>query len=630
MKKIFKGVALLLACCCVATALPACGSGEDTHKHTYYKFNTIDPDCENDGLDYYVCPECLDVKVETIPALGHEWAESSLSIRYLIPCTREGCNGGKMQDGNHTYDEDMAYTFTAEDDEKISALYDQILSAITAVGEYNDQQYEEGSDIYNQYVAFCELFVEYAGWMKTVYEQMENAEVQYYVDIESETVQSNYLYITSYRSAMVKKYYDIYTHIKESAFKNYFFYGWSEESINSYLENYNSSSDELVALKSANNEIEVEYCAIDDPETSDRVPELYAQYAENNKRIAELCGYDNYLEYASKNIYGRSDYSAETVDKVYTYLKTYIKPLLSTVRLKYLTSATTEIANNIDYFNTEDFFSNVEVNGYVNNFLDEMSKYSTINFSQNLEDVLSDSLILRGTYETGFTMGMPSINRPIIYMGVARASTLVHEYGHYINYVYDYSVGLGDYDQSFDLDETHSQGLMALYVYYMQNELSAEQYIAQRYYTLATYLRNILAYMAVYKLEDAIYSNSYDGLGSDEIMADGQITSDEYDTIYYNLLTELGVEKYFNNYYWRYCLDYPAYFLSYSLSLINVVQLFVKAETDGFESAVESYTKLITYVDVDSSYTYSQVLEYAGLCDYTDEALYQKLSSALG
>jgi hypothetical protein len=77
-------------------------------------------------------------------------------------------------------------------------------------------------------------------------------------------------------------------------------------------------------------------------------------------------------------------------------------------------------------------------------------------------------------------------------------------------------------------------------------------------------------------------------------------------------------------------LDYPAYFLSYSLSLINVVQLFVKAETDGFESAVESYTKLITYVDVDSSYTYSQVLEYAGLCDYTDEALYQKLSSALG
>jgi oligoendopeptidase F len=113
-------------------------------------------------------------------------------------------------------------------------------------------------------------------------------------------------------------------------------------------------------------------------------------------------------------------------------------------------------------------------------------------------------------------------------------------------------------------------------------------------------------------------------------MADGKITSDEYDALYKYVLSDLGYSAYGNSAYWRYVtVSHPCYYVSYSVSLLGSFQLFVKAENESLEAAVESYTKLITFTDEHSDYDYSEVLEYAGLNDFRDEQLFIDINALL-
>ena len=58
---------------------------------------TISPSCENTGKKEYTCTKCNETKIETIPALGHEWkeweiwAEKEESGRCLLEFAKEVC-----------------------------------------------------------------------------------------------------------------------------------------------------------------------------------------------------------------------------------------------------------------------------------------------------------------------------------------------------------------------------------------------------------------------------------------------------------------------------------------------------------------------------------------------------------
>jgi hypothetical protein len=58
------------------------------------------------------------------------------------------------------------------------------------------------------------------------------------------------------------------------------------------------------------------------------------------------------------------------------------------------------------------------------------------------------------------------------------------------------------------------------------------------------------------------------------------------------------------------------------------MQFFLLAEDESLSTAVEKYTKLITYTDEHPEYTYRQVFENAGLRTFADETLFQDLEKA--
>jgi hypothetical protein len=82
--------------------------------------------------------------------------------------------------------------------------------------------------------------------------------------------------------------------------------------------------------------------------------------------------------------------------------------------------------------------------------------------------------------------------------------------------------------------------------------------------------------------------------------------------------------------YWRsVAIDQAGYYQTYGVSRLTSLEFFAKAENESLQAAVESYTKLITYVDEHPEYTYLEVLKYAGVYSPTEEDFYLSLKTAL-
>ena len=67
-----------------------------------------------------------------------------------------------------------------------------------------------------------------------------------------------------------------------------------------------------------------------------------------------------------------------------------------------------------------------------------------------------------------------------------------------------------------------------------------------------------------------------------------------------------------------------------SLGRDNALQIYCSVEKNGFDVAKESYLKLFTYTDENSEMTTEEVLLYAGLTSYVDEATFTLIQSSLG
>jgi oligoendopeptidase F len=421
-------------------------------------------------------------------------------------------------------------------------------------------------------------------------------------------------------------------------YREFYFYGMSEEEINAYLFDSNAlANPEYTALKDRNDAIELELNGLSEDElkNGDKVPTLYAEFVENNNKIAALLGYDNYLEYAYENVYSR-EYSPEDVANFAEYVKTYLVPAFNMLYSEHSGAKVAESSREgILACIKDSFFDSPKANAILNDFIDEMEMGFTSNpdklysFSDVLNNLAVDGNLFRGSYEGAHVTSLSSQGIPLAYFGGADYNnifTVAHEFGHYMNEIYNE----GEYDQSYDLLEVHSQGHESLLLYYIEHSgtfgTDVTDYVNR--YQMLNNLYIIVAALQVDAFEQAIYLNSYDGYGSEEIMADGKITSDEYDTLYANLSIDFGVgEDYRNNTYWRYgmTITSPCYYVSYSVSALSVLQLYEIANTDGFDAAKDAYLKLFTYVDANPEMTMDETLSYAGMTSFSDEQLYKDL-----
>ena len=607
--------------------------------HDMQFYSEIPAACDQYGSVTYKCTRCVKKESTTTQPIGHIWGELVEASR-LIKCTRENCVGVKMAEGNGKYAETLAFSFGDEEKAALAAIHEEIAAILAAADGYNSDNhgYAEEGALYEAYEAAYAVYEQYSDLIFSAQGQYSIAMTLYYCDVKNADLEKQYNDMQTYYTELVSSFYSLSQPWYDSMFREFFFYGATEEEIAAFLFDSNAYADPIYgALKDRNDEIELEFNAITDPVGSDLVPILYAEMVQNNNEIAKLLGYDNYLEYAYENIYDR-DYSYEDIDAFVDYVKKYIVPAYNTVNTKWDSISGYTDADIETYYGVVkySFFENALPNELFNDYIDLMDMAFTsnpdkqISFSDNLNNLMSDGNLFRGTYAGAYVTFIRDGQIPIAYFGKGydSALTVSHEFGHYMNDVYN----LSEYSQSYDLLETHSQGQEMLFIYFIEDYIGTKAYELVETYQLLSTLSTIVASVQVDCFERAIYLDYYDGPNSEVIMADGTITADEYDLLYASISEELGIMKdYRMDEYWRYgmTISSPCYYISYAISGINAIQIYAEAQNDSFESAKDCYLKLFTYTDENPEMTLEEILEYAGLYSFIEEENYLNITKFL-
>ena len=646
--------------------------GDDTHEHNYVVTSRVDPTCEKDGLEKVICNICAEKSERVVPALGHSMRDGGRKeptcvldgAQYtmcalcgkveqepieklghhladveepsrLVPCTRDGCGlFFPMFPETGKYTEYLVFSFGDEEKAELDAKHNQLLSILNSAEKYDPAKhaYAESGELADSYAAAEKVYEEYSDLIFAAQGQYSIAMTLYYCDMDNKALEETYNGMQTYYTELVANFYSLSEPWYESMYREFFFYGATEEEIKAFLFESNAyANPEYAELKNRNDSIELEFLAMADPTINDNVLVLYEEFVANGNRMAQILGYDNYLEYAYENVYGR-EYTYQDISIFTQYVREYIVPIYNSIFAKwnYLASVG-QYQTDIDtYYSVvaNDFFSDYSANRMFNNYLDETgigftsNPDKTYSFSDELNGLVSNGNLFRGVYEGAYVSYIIDGGFPIAYFGEGynNTTTVAHEFGHFMNGIYNGE----EYSQSFDLLETHSQGNEMLYIYYIKGEVNKRAFDLIETYQLLNMLYTVINAVQVDCFEQAVYLNQYDGPNSEVIMADGKITADEYDLLYASISEWLGIEEdYRQDEYWRYVtISSPCYYISYSISGINALQLYSHIYNTDYDTAMDSYLKLITYTDIDPEMTYEEVLLYAGLKSYNDEQTY--------
>lgn len=401
--------------------------------------------------------------------------------------------------------------------------------------------------------------------------------------------------------------------VSDSVWRDRFFEGWSDAD----FAEMRGFSEELTQLSQENDQILVSYRDLNDEQFYEGAAEHYLRLTENNNRIAELNGYENYWQYATAEVYGR-DYGAEELAQMRVYVKTYLVPLCETAytafRTQYDAFADDEKQFVEDLLVRADYdsFATDYVEGYLSTFGEEIeAAMGGMLKKENSFFTDSDT-----AYEGAFTMYLYSAKRPICFFGPGyqNVDTVVHEMGHYYSYLLN-----GNRSVPMDLSEVQSQGNEWLFGAYLNDVL--EQDVAKAIYSYRLY--NALCTVIIGTMVDEFEQACYE---SESLSLDG------VDSIMTALKAEYGGDEWLDDYvtdmdlYWRYvAVEQSVYYVSYAVSMLAAVQIYGVAEIQSYEKAMEIYISLME----PKGYPFLECLEKAGLKSPMDEELYLELEQLI-
>lgn len=440
--------------------------------------------------------------------------------------------------------------------------------------------------------------------LKYIYAQNSIAAVLHYSRTEDEALAQQYLDVnktaSDARDACVKMCRRLYQ--SEFAAKQAFFEDWTETDITALL----AYNEQVAALELRNNEILTEYHSVDDDE---RFIELYIEFVQNNNAIAGLYGYDNYYEYAYKMDYGR-DYSASSVALLRRYATSYLGRILSTAIDNYNDSI--DNLNPWMLYRVDDLLMekyNTLDKDYVGAYIDAMPE----NFATAMQTMLDrDSLFATAPDATDGAFTIDLINRPYCYFGpdIATCNTILHEGGHYYAACY---TPLDDIP--LDLAELHSQGNEWLFTQFLKTQLSAAEYQAVVDYKLYEDIFMIFVCLAVDAFEEQVYTTDI-----------SNFTAKDFDAMMDNVLDLMNFTADVDMHsYWRIVvMEQPVYYISYAVSGIGALSLFIEAQED-WDGAVDIYRTLCEDYDEEAGFLGN--LEAVGLETPFDRTFYISLKN---
>lgn len=493
------------------------------------------------------------------------------------------------------------YTLTQEEVDEALALLDNMVElSMTATSV------EEVDAIYDEFET--EFY--------HIAQQMTIASIVYYCNMSDEKATERHLNTTDMFYSVQDKYMQsCRTMYLESPLSEELFADWSEEDIQEILD----YDPKVVELKNEIEALQTEYNDLDDKEFTDGSAEIYAKIVMKNQELAKLHGYDNYYDYASKNVYGR-DYTREELETFRTYVKKHIMNCY-----KSLYSGWSKYSKFSDY--NKNLFINYLTAGF-----DTMKKNYVVEYLNSLEGTMGEAMrdpfeskncvfsYNSNSHPTAFCTYLYEDEKPFCLFGSQgqASSSIVHEFGHY------YASYVNNDLNNYDLCETHSQGNEFLFLKYCEGMLSDQVYDAVAAYDLFNAYYTIVMATIMDEFEQRVYDlESVEGY-----------TSEDFDAIMTEIIAGYGEsaswfkENLSDVYtYWRRTvIDNPVYYISYAVSAVAAVEIFAIAN-ENYDAALEAYTTLVEGVTPEDGFIVA--LGKAGLGTPFEEETFVKVASVM-
>ena len=442
----------------------------------------------------------------------------------------------------------------------------------------------------------------------------------YYYDMSDEKYSALYLEAYSGLGEIYGEYVDACKQAYEnSPLSEYLFADWSDADIAS-LYGYDP---EIQRLRDANEALLVELNALEiDEEYNDKAAEIYAKLVTNNNKLAKLYGFENYYEYASVCVYGRDYSEADTegfAELVRNYFGGNIENVYAAFEEKLGSITENGYAELLGYlFFPFDYLDTNYLDLYIRSFGESSTGNSFADMFEKGNVLFSD---MENSHPSAFQtyISGEGWNKPVCFFGSQGqdTSTVVHEMGHYYAALFNSDV------YSYDLAEVQSQANEMLLLVFMSDYMSEDTYNALVSYQMYNYIMQIGVCTMIDEFERAVYSlESVEGFGSEEFDAIMASVCEKYGGI--ELVSHYYTDM---NMYWRQvATNNPVYYISYSVSMIEALNIFSLAQEDS-DAAREIYRALVE--DVDYYETLLTAAQKIGLSSPFDEQTFIDIINAV-
>lgn len=341
--------------------------------------------------------------------------------------------------------------------------------------------------------------------------------------------------------------------------------------------------------------------------------DIFLKLVKIRTRIAKTLGYESYADYMY-DCYGR-DFTTEDARALHAAVKEYLAPLFERTTLDYYGSYGNNYYEQVGAIQApmDSFVSRMR------NVLAEFSPKVLEALDYLLRNELYTATVSDKKMETSFTTYFESYQSPFIFMqwtdDESSASTLIHELGHFANFFQNPSAGWNASD-SLDIAEIDSQGLEMLMTAYYE-ELFGDAATAVRSSRLADGLYSVITGCMEDEFQQEVYANP-------------DMSLEEMNALYARLGSEYKIGDLYG-YTGRewvaipHTFQSPLYYISYAVSMLPALELFVLADED-FEAASAAYHAILMRPEYSALRT---ITEENGLRDPIEPGSIERLSEEL-
>lgn len=320
-----------------------------------------------------------------------------------------------------------------------------------------------------------------------------------------------------------------------------------------------SMTDELRELLTRESELENLYLTGEGD-----AAEVYLELVRVRNGIAAYYGYEDYMDYAYAEVYGR-DYAPDDVDAVEDLVIGFVEAYFYAVQ--HLDGDLSDYT----YSTQEELFADIgpfidAVDADISAVYDYLLEYGLIDF-EDLDGKVSSTFTMRAG-DLVYIFSDPSMD----YRDVA---SLVHELGHACRFLLN-PYGSMDYDTA----EIHSQGMEALLAL-IPGTVFGDLGDAYTAYFLEDVLSSVLTGFIVNEFEQMVYSGAAE-------------TAEDLDALFQQAAIRFGVLLSTPWSSITHLFIQPGYYISYAVSAFNALEIFIDG-LDSWDTAVDEYLDLLAY-----------------------------------